>query len=72
MIENKAHFVLEYPLYNSIRDIFPSLIENVVLKSFKSCYRFDQQIDISFLLTKSSTFFHFKRLSRFDAILMYV
>ena len=29
-IENEAHLVLECPLYNPIRDKFPSLFENVV------------------------------------------
>ena len=26
-IENEAHFVLEYPLYNPIRDKFPSIFQ---------------------------------------------
>ena len=33
--ENEAHFMLECPLYNLLRDKFPSLFENVVLESLK-------------------------------------
>ena len=29
-VENEAHFVLECPLYNTIKDKFPSLFENVI------------------------------------------
>jgi hypothetical protein len=34
VIENEAHFVLECPLYNPIRDKLPSLFENVILGKF--------------------------------------
>jgi hypothetical protein len=34
-VENLAHFVLECPLYRSIRDKFPSQFENVILGSLK-------------------------------------
>ena len=33
MVENEAHFVFEYPLFNPIREKFSSLFENVVLGS---------------------------------------
>ena len=36
VVDNEAYFVLECPLYNSIRDNFQSLFENVVLGSLKS------------------------------------
>ena len=36
VIENKAHFVLESPLYNPIRYKFPSMFENIVQGSLKS------------------------------------
>ena len=33
VVEYAPHFVLERPLYNSIIDMFPPQIENVVLES---------------------------------------
>ena len=41
MVENETYFVLECPLYNYIRDDFPSLFENVVLESLKSFFQLD-------------------------------
>ena len=35
-VENEAHFVLECPLYNPIRDKFPSLFEDKVPRILKS------------------------------------
>jgi hypothetical protein len=35
-IENEAHFMLECPLYNLIKDKFPSLFENIAPGSLKS------------------------------------
>ena len=37
-VKNEARFVLEYPLYNYIREKFWLLFENVVLGSFKSFF----------------------------------
>ena len=38
--ENVAHFVLDCPLYNSIKDIrFPSLFPSVELGSLKSFFQ---------------------------------
>ena len=38
VVENETHFVLECPLYNPIRVMFPSLSENVVLGNLKSYF----------------------------------
>ena len=35
------HFILECPLYNPIRDKFPSLFKNVVPRSLKSFFQLD-------------------------------
>ena len=48
-IEIEEHFVLECPLYNPIRDEFPSLFENVILESLKSFFHLDHQVDINLL-----------------------
>ena len=45
-VENKAHFVLECPLYNPIRDKFPSIFGNV-LGSLKSFFQSYHQVDMS-------------------------
>ena len=62
-VENEAHFMLECPLYNPIRDKFPSLFENVVPRSLKSFFPLDQQVKISLYLTKATTLRHSKELS---------
>jgi hypothetical protein len=59
-VENEAHFVLECPLYNPIRDKFPSLFENVVPWSHKSFVQLDQQVNISLCLMKATALRHFK------------
>ena len=41
-IENEAHFVLECPLYNLIRDKFPSQFKNVVPRSLKLFFQLNQ------------------------------
>ena len=53
VVENEAHFVLECPLYNQIRDKFSSLSENVVPRTWiiKSFFQLDQQVNISLCLT---------------------
>ena len=53
LFENEAHFVLEYSLYNHIRDKFPSLFENIILGSFKSSFQLDHEVDISLYLMES-------------------
>ena len=51
--------MLECPLYNSIRDTrFQSLFEKVVLGSLESFFQLDQQVDISFYLTKATALHH--------------
>ena len=47
VVNNKAHFVLEFPLYNPIKDEFPSLFENVVLGSLEIFFQSDHQDDMS-------------------------
>ena len=63
IVENEAHFVLECPLYNPIRDKFPSLLENLVLGSLKSFFQLDHQVDISFYLTETTTLRHSRELA---------
>ena len=41
--ENEASFVLECPLYNAIRNRFPSPFENVVPRGLKSFFQIDHQ-----------------------------
>ena len=62
-IENEAHFVLEYPLYNLIRDKFPSLFENAISRSLKSFFQLDQQVNISPYLKETSTLRHSRELT---------
>ena len=63
LIEIEAHFVLECPLYNSIRDEFPSLFENVVLGSLKSFFHLIHQVDIGLYLTEASALHHSRELA---------
>jgi hypothetical protein len=62
-VENETHFVLGCPLYNPIRDKFPSLFENVVLGSLKSFFELDHQVDISLYLTKATALCHSRELT---------
>ena len=52
--------MLECPLYNLIRDKFPSLFENVILGSLKSFFQLDHQVDISFYLMEAIALCHFR------------
>ena len=53
LIKTNAHFVLEYPLvYNSIRDKFQSLSQNVVLGNLKSFFQLDHQAYIGLYVTE--------------------
>ena len=54
-VENEAHFVLGYPLYNPITNKFPSLFEYVVPGSLKSFFQCDQQVNISLYLAEVAT-----------------
>lgn len=45
-LENKGHFVLEWPLYKSIKDKFQLLFENVVFVSLESVFRLNHRVDI--------------------------
>ena len=61
--ENEVHFMLKCPLYNPIRDKFPSLFENVVPRNLKSFFQSDQQINISLYLTEATALRHSKELN---------
>jgi hypothetical protein len=61
-VENGAHFVLECPLYNPIEK-FPSIFENVILRSLKSFFQLDQFVDINFYLTHPTTLHGSKKLA---------
>jgi hypothetical protein len=53
--------MLERPLYKPIRDNFPSLFENVVLGSLKSCFQLDHQVDVLYL-TEAIMLYHSREL----------
>ena len=61
VVENEAHFLLECPLYNSIRDKFPSLSKKIIPGSLKSF--FDQQVNIRLYLTEATTLRHSRKLT---------
>ena len=44
--------MLECPLYKPIKDKFPSLFENVILRSLKSFFQLDHHVDISLYLVR--------------------
>ena len=54
--------MLECPLYNPIRDKFPSIFKNVVLGSLKSFFH-DHQVDISLYLTEATALRHSRELA---------
>jgi hypothetical protein len=56
--ENEAYFVLGSPMYNPIRDEFPSPLEKVVPGSIKSFFRLDQQVNSSLYLTGATALCH--------------
>ena len=60
-IENEARLVLECPLYNPIKDKFPSLFENVIIRSLKSFFQSDHQVDIHLYLTEATTLCHYRK-----------
>ena len=62
VVENEAHFVLEWPLYNPIRHEFPSLFENVVLGSLKSFVQIDQHVNISLYVIEVAALCHSREL----------
>jgi hypothetical protein len=61
-VENEAHFVLEYLLYNPIRDKFSSLFANVVPGSLKCSFQLDQLVSISLYLIKATALCHSKEI----------
>ena len=46
VVENEAHFVLEFPLYNSIRDGSSTLFENAIPSCLKTFFQLDHQVEI--------------------------
>ena len=54
--------MLEYPLYNLTKDKFPSL-ENVDLRSLKSFFQLDHQVDTNLYLTEATTLWHSRGLA---------
>jgi hypothetical protein len=59
IVENEAYFVLECPLYNSLRDKFQSLFKKVLLKSLQ----LDHQVEFSLYLTEATTLRHSRELA---------
>ena len=57
--------MLEYPLYKSIRDKFPSLFENVLLGSIESFFQLDHLVDITLYLTEPTALCHSRELLGF-------
>ena len=55
--------MLECPLYNPIRDKFPSIFENVVLGSLQSFFQLDQRVNISLFLTEATALYHSRELT---------
>ena len=53
-LTNEAHFVLECPLYNLVRDKFSSMFENVVLGSLKCSLRLDHLVEVSLYLMEAT------------------
>lgn len=64
VLKNETHFVLEYPLYNPLRDKFQSHSEKVV-GSLKSFFQLDHPIDISLYLMEASTLCYSRKLVGF-------
>ena len=62
VVENEAHFMLEYPLYKPIRFKFPSLFENVILECLKSFFQLDHQVNISLCLMEVTALHHSREL----------
>ena len=62
VVEIEAHSVLKCPLYNPIRDKFPSLFENVEPESLKSFFQLDQQVNFSLYPTVATIVRHTREL----------
>ena len=55
--------MLEYPLYNYVRDKFQGLLDNVVIEVLKSFFQLDHHLDISLYLVEAIALRHFKELA---------
>ena len=62
-VENEVRFMLECPLYNPIKDKFPSLFESVVPWGFKSFFQIDLWVDISLYLTEATVLRHSREVA---------
>ena len=58
VVKKEAQFVLECPLYNSIKYMFQSLLVIVVLRSLKSSFRLDYKVGISLYLSETTALRH--------------
>ena len=50
------------PYITPLKVSFPSLFENVVLRSLKSFFQSDHQVDISLYITRAPALHHFRKL----------
>ena len=71
VVENEAHFVLECPLYNPIKNKFSSLFKEVIQESLKSFFQLDHQVNVSLYLTEATTLRHSKNISWLETLVMY-
>ena len=55
--------MLECPLYNTIRDRFPSLFQNATLGNLKSFFQMNHQVDINFYLMEATTLHYSRELA---------
>jgi hypothetical protein len=60
--EIEAHFVLECPLYNPIRDKFQSLFEKAILACLKNFFQLDHHEDISLHIIVATALHHSREL----------
>ena len=55
--------MLKCPLHNPIRDKFSSLFENAELRSLKSFFQLDHEVDVSLYLMEVTALYHFRELA---------
>ena len=70
VVENEAHLCRNIPVHSINRDRFPSLFENVVLRSLKSFFQIDHQVNISLCLMEATALHHSRELvwNHFDVL----
>ena len=57
-----VHLVMEYLLYNYIRDTYFSILHNVISWSLKSLFQLDHDVDISFYRMEAIGIYHYREL----------